>query len=382
MIRKRVDTQGRYDLTILIPVYNEEATLLKILKRTSVLPIKSYQIIIVDDASRDKSSKIITKFLETVGSYPNVLFEHYKHPVNKGKGAAIQTGIKHAKGKYFIIQDADLEYNPKDIVPLLQYANKQDAGAVYGSRFMGSIKGMYRANYLANRFYNVLLRLLYGVKMTDMHTCYKLVDIKLLRSLELSANGFDYATELISKLLKNKVTIYELPVNFVARSKEEGKKINVMDGVECLYKLIRYRFTASDTMFGKKSTTFGRFLLVGVVGFLVNYGILVCLTQFNTLPMIWGEVVAAVVALQFTFLLHDHWTYQFQTPQGTQKLSLPSRYITYIASNSLSSLMVVVVFGFMSGILTRFPALLLAAVCGMVWNYIMNTYFIWRSTTD
>jgi glycosyltransferase involved in cell wall biosynthesis len=366
------------DITILIPVYNEEKTLRTVLDSVSRINISRYEVIIVDDASNDRSPKIIKEFIDTFKS-SNVKVLHFRHKVNMGKGAGIQTGMKHASGRYFIIQDADLEYDPRYIPKLLRFAMKNDLDAVYGSRFLGKIEGMARANYIANRFYNTLLRLLYGVKITDMHTCYKMVRTSLLKDVGMSANGFDYATELISKLLSRGVVVHELPINFKGRTKEEGKKIDVMDGVECLYKLIRFKYFGDDQIFKEKSTTAGRFLLVGLVGFVVNYVILVALTQFNTLGHIIAEIIAAIVALHVTFTLHDRWTYKIHTPPGMEAMNSWSRYISYVASNSFGSLMTVVAFGFLYQYFTRAAALILGAVIGMAWNYMMNTYFIWRS---
>lgn len=364
-------------LTILIPVYNEEKTLKRILNSTASLPTPKYEIIIVDDCSKDKSPQIIADFLKTHKS-KNVSVKHFKHPVNRGKGAGIQTGLKHASGEYFVIQDADLEYNPKDIPRLLSRARTGNFDVVYGSRFLGNIKGMPKANYLANRGYNIILRLLYNTKITDMHTCYKMVRTSLLRELGITSNGFDYATELVSKILKRGITIQEVPISFKGRTKKEGKKIDVMDGIECAYKLLRFRFTDSEKMFGEKSTTFWRFIIVGGVGFISNYIILVLLTQFAGMNHVLAELIAAIIALQITFILHNRWTYILHTPKGTARLTLGARYASYIVSNSMGSLITVIAFSFLYEHLTRLTALLSAAILGLCWNYIINTYVIWQ----
>ncbi len=364
-------------LSILIPVYNEEKTLQKILDKTSVLKISKYEIIIVDDSSRDSSPEIIANFIKSFRS-KTVSIKHYRHKVNKGKGAGIQTALKHATGKYFVIQDADLEYEPSDITKLLKKALQGNHNAVYGSRFLGSIKGMPKPNYVANRVYNVMLRIMYRTKITDMHTCYKMVKTPLIKRLGIKSNGFDYATELVSKLLKNGTEIYEVPIRFKGRTKKEGKKIDVMDGIECTYKLVRFRFTDSEKLFSEKSTTYWRFLIVGAVGFFTNYLILVGLFHVFDINHVIAELVAAVLALQVTFVLHDRWTYNLHVPKGTARLSLPARYISYVASNAFGSLMTVVAFGFLYNHMSRLPALLISALTGLVWNYLMNTYVIWR----
>lgn len=227
-------------LSIMVPVYNEENTILEILNKVTVLDIDNYEVIIVNDSSKDKSPEIINKFSKNFKK-KNPSLKVINHPENRGKGAAIKSALKQAKGEYFVIQDADLEYAPKDIPPLLRKAAKGNYRVVYGSRFMGKIKNMPKPNYYANRFYNFLLRRLYDTKITDMHTCYKMVDTELLKSFKMSANGFDYATELISKLLKNNVEVHEAPISFNGRTKKEGKKIDFKDGIDCTVKLIAYR---------------------------------------------------------------------------------------------------------------------------------------------
>ncbi len=229
-------------LTILIPVYNEEKTIKSILSRVSDLPINNYEVIIVNDASQDTSAQIIAAFIATFES-SNVTMTLLTHPRNKGKGAAIQTALKKAKGHYFVIQDADLEYNPKDISALLDAAVSSKRPVVYGSRFMGSMQGMPRQNYYANRFYNFLLRRLYNTNITDMHTCYKMVRTDLLREFGITSNGFDYATEVVSNILRRGLEIHELPISFSGRTKKDGKKIGYMDGFECAYQIFKYRFS-------------------------------------------------------------------------------------------------------------------------------------------
>jgi glycosyltransferase involved in cell wall biosynthesis len=229
-------------LSILVPVYNEEKTLERMLDRVTSLPIDSYEVIVVNDASRDKSAIIIDAFIKKFRN-PNVKIQVHTHPKNKGKGAGIQTGIKNATGEYFVIQDADLEYNPKEIPKLLEEAMRNNRPVVYGSRFLGKIEDMAGANYQANRFYNLLVRTLYRTNITDMHTCYKMVKTELIRELKMTSDGFDYAPELVSKLLKRNIEIYEIPISFKGRTKKQGKKIGYKDGVECTISLIKYRFS-------------------------------------------------------------------------------------------------------------------------------------------
>jgi glycosyltransferase involved in cell wall biosynthesis len=375
-VKHKTRNDDKYKLTILVPVYNEENTLKKVLTDTVSLPINKYEVIIVDDASKDKSPRIIDSFLKHHKS-SQVSVRHFKHEINKGKGAAIQTAVNHAKGEYFVIQDADLEYDPKDIPALLEKAKTGNYDVVYGSRFLGNIQNMPKANYIANRGYNIILRILYGTKITDMHTCYKMVRTKLIQDLKITSNGFDYATELVSKLLKRGINIQELPISFNGRTKKEGKKIDVMDGIECAYKLFRFKFTNSEKMFGERSTTFARFMIVGGTGFITNYLVLVFLAQIFSMDHIIAEIIAAIIALHVTFLLHDRWTYKLHTPEGTEKLPRKARYVSYLFTNSLGSLVTVVAFGFLYGYLTRFTSLLTAALAGLIWNYLINTYVIW-----
>jgi glycosyltransferase involved in cell wall biosynthesis len=229
-------------LTIMVPVYNEEKTIEEVLNNVFNLPLDNYEILIVDDASNDKSLKIIRE-IEKRQHAKNYTLTILKHPDNRGKGAVIKTALKHAKGKYFVVQDADLEYNPDDIVKLLQTALKHNYKVVYGSRFLGKIQKMPKPNYYANKSYNLLIRKLYHVDITDMHTCFKMVQTETIKGFGMHSTGFDYATELVSKILKNGIVIHEVPINYYGRTKKDGKKIGYKDGVNCIYKIIQYRFS-------------------------------------------------------------------------------------------------------------------------------------------
>lgn len=233
-------------LTIMVPVYNEEKTLQKVLNSLLNLPIESYEVIVVDDCSKDKSPEIIKSFSH-IKTSPHVMFKYFSHDKNSGKGAAIKTALTKASGKYFVVQDADLEYNPKDIPTILSCAVENEYPVVYGSRFMGSIKDMPLPNYYANKFYNILIRLLYRVKITDMHTCYKMVRTDIMQDMKMTSDGFDYATELVSKLLKRGIKIREVPISFKGRTKKQGKKINYNDGIECTYQIFAYKIKLSKT---------------------------------------------------------------------------------------------------------------------------------------
>lgn len=230
-----------YDLTILVPVYNEQATLPKLLKKLGAIQLpRMAQLIIVNDGSTDKSQEIIDSWIKNPGLPFSI--KVIQHKTNKGKGAGIQTALGLAKGTYFVVQDADLEYNPAEIPQLLKVALSNDAPVVYGSRFLGSIKNMPWPNYWGNRLYNLMLRLLYGVRITDMHTCYKMLRTDLFKSLNIHSMGFGYATEVISKLLRQGISIKEVPISYNGRSVKKGKKITATDGLECLWQIVQYRY--------------------------------------------------------------------------------------------------------------------------------------------
>ncbi len=217
-------------LSVIIPVYNEEVSIKDVVKRVQALKIDK-EIIIVDDGSNDRSRAIISR-LEGV--------KKIFHEKNMGKGRAIRTGLEVAQGDFVIIQDADLEYNPEDYYKLLEPLKNGKTNVVYGSRFKGKGKFL-KKSYHANKFLTFLTNLLFGGRLSDMETCYKVVKSDLIKSLNLQANRFEIEPEITVKLLKRHEKIFEVPIFYQGR--RTGKKIGFKDGVAAILNLIKWKIT-------------------------------------------------------------------------------------------------------------------------------------------
>lgn len=224
-------------LSIIVPVYNEEKTLLPLLKKVQSVKLfgMKKQIILVNDGSSDGTSHILQKL-----KIPGGLI--LRHEKNQGKGAAIRTAIPHTKGDIVIIQDADLEYDPNDYKAVLAPILNGSADVVYGSRFMGVHRAFMMLHYLGNKLLTHITNLLYGTILTDMETCYKAFKGDILRSLKLRSNRFDFEPEVTAKVLKRDCKLFEVPISYHGRGFEEGKKITWRDGLVAVWCLIRYRF--------------------------------------------------------------------------------------------------------------------------------------------
>ncbi|MBN2053542.1 glycosyltransferase family 2 protein [bacterium] len=221
-------------VSIVVPVYNEYSTFEELIRRVEGVALEK-EIIVVDDGSSDGTRDVIGKMRDSFSHV--VLHEH-----NMGKGAAVRSGIERATGDVVIIQDADLEYNPQDYFKLLSPIREKGALAVYGSRFTGDRKDMFPLHWLGNMFLTLLTNVLYGTSLSDMETCYKLVDRSLLQSIPLRSNGFEIEPELTAKLLRRKIKIHEVPISYAGREFHEGKKITWRDGFIALWTLVKYRF--------------------------------------------------------------------------------------------------------------------------------------------
>lgn len=237
-------------LSIIIPVFNEEKTIIPVLEKLLELqfPLKTQrEIIIVDDGSKDKTVKQVKDFLEKHKKSGIALYVHGK---NQGKGAAIKTAIEKATGEFVIIQDADLEYDPNDILRLFQEVIDKKAEVVYGTRLKRmphfekeERTGRFLLHYLGNKFLSLLTSTLYGQWITDMETCYKLFPRKAVLHMNLEAKGFEFEPEITAKLMKAGYKIHEIPIQTKPRSYTEGKKLNTFkDGKKALMTLFKYRF--------------------------------------------------------------------------------------------------------------------------------------------
>ena len=222
-------------LSILVPVYNERATVRDVLARLEEVPYDK-EIIVVDDCSTDGTGDVLAAWRS-----PTVRV--VRHARNQGKGAAIRTAIAHATGDIVIFQDADLEYDPGEYPALLAPILTGAADVVYGSRFLGGNRGFTPSQYFANRFLTLLTRILYGGSISDMEVCYKVFPTPVVKSMPLHASRFEIEPEITAKVLKRRLRVTEVPVSYRGRSYEEGKKINWRDGVKAVWALIKYRFT-------------------------------------------------------------------------------------------------------------------------------------------
>lgn len=223
-------------LTVVVPVYNEVKTVQKLVETVQLVPVKK-EIVIVDDGSTDGTRELIRQRFAGREGF-NAIF----HEKNRGKGAAIRTGIGAASGDAIIIQDADLEYDPMDYLPLMQALEKNGVNVVFGSRFLGGKKVTGSLHRAVNYFLTALTNILYGSRLTDMETCYKLFRARTLKNLPLSSDGFEIEVELTAKTLKAGEKIVEIPVSYKGRSYHEGKKIGWKDGVKAVVSLWHYRF--------------------------------------------------------------------------------------------------------------------------------------------
>lgn len=223
-------------LSIIIPCYNEKETIHSIIDAVQGSPVPNKEIIVVDDCSTDGTRDILEK--EIKSKVQKILY----HEKNKGKGAALRSGIEAAAGDIVIIQDADLEYDPNEYVNILQPFLQEKADVVYGSRFMGGHphRVVYYWHRLGNAFLTTLSNMFTNINLTDMETCYKAFRREIIQSIEIEENRFGFEPEITAKLAKMHCSIYEVGISYYGRTYEEGKKIGWKDGFRAIYCIFKY----------------------------------------------------------------------------------------------------------------------------------------------
>jgi glycosyltransferase involved in cell wall biosynthesis len=222
-------------LSVVMPVYNERATVAEMIGRVLAVPLR-IELLTIDDASTDGSREILQQLAQERG------FRVLLQERNQGKGAAVRRGIQEATGHVIVVQDADLEYSPEEYPELLDLIVKGKADAVFGSRFIGRHRCFLFTHYLANLFLNLVTNVLYNTTLTDMETCFKAVRAELLKSMALKSDRFGIEPEITAKLFKRGARVYEVPITYEGRDYAEGKKITWKDGFPALWTLIKYRF--------------------------------------------------------------------------------------------------------------------------------------------
>jgi glycosyltransferase involved in cell wall biosynthesis len=222
-------------LSVIIPCYNESATIQGILALVREITLDK-EIIVVDDHSSDNSYALLQTEAAT-----DPRLRVFRHPRNQGKGAAIRTGLQHAQGEIIVIQDADLEYDPQDYYELIRPIIEGKVDVVFGSRFLGPHTGMYFWNAIGNKGLTFFTNMLFNAWISDMETCYKVMRTPILRSLELESRDFRIEPEIAAKVLRQGHRVLEVPISYFGRTYEEGKKIRKRDGFMAIYTLLRFR---------------------------------------------------------------------------------------------------------------------------------------------
>lgn len=223
-------------LSVIIPCFNERTTIAALIQRVRSAPVENVEVIVVDDCSTDGTHDVLLE------QPPGMIDKLLRHDVNRGKGAALRTGFKHATGDFVIVQDADLEYDPKEYPHLLEPLISGEADVVVGSRFMGGRphRVVYFWHMIGNKLLTLLSNMFTNLNLTDMETCYKVFRRDVIQSIVLEENRFGFEPEIVAKIAKLRCRIYEVGISYYGRTYDEGKKIGWRDGVRAFVAIVKY----------------------------------------------------------------------------------------------------------------------------------------------
>ena len=223
-------------LSVIIPCYNEVATILEIVKRVKAIEVDDLEIIVVDDASNDGTKDVLEEQVKPIAD--KIIY----HQKNLGKGAALRSGISEARGDVIVVQDADLEYDPRNIPGMLKLIDLGKADVVYGSRFLGGNphRVLYFWHYIGNKFLTLLSNIFTNINLSDMETCYKMFRREIIQGIEIEENRFGFEPEITAKIGRKGYRIYEIGISYFGRTYAEGKKIGMKDGFRAIYAILKY----------------------------------------------------------------------------------------------------------------------------------------------
>ncbi|MBF0146787.1 MAG: glycosyltransferase [Magnetococcales bacterium] len=283
-------------LSIVIPCFNEEKTLTQCVHRVLAIADDELdlELIIVDDASSDASLALAR---ELAGKHPQVMVCH--HEVNQGKGAALRTGFKHATGDYVAVQDADLEYDPRDLKQLIQPMRQGLADVVFGSRFLftGCHRVLYFWHAMGNRFLTFLSNMFTDLNLTDMETCYKVFKREIIQQIDIQENRFGFEPEIVAKVADLRLRVYEMGISYHGRTYDEGKKIGIRDGFRALYCILHYNSHKAPV-----PLQFLIYLFIG--GLSAAFNLIVFLLLLGAgVALSWSAPIAFVLAAVLNYLL-------------------------------------------------------------------------------
>jgi dolichol-phosphate mannosyltransferase len=352
-------------LSVIIPCYNEEATLEKCVKRVLAIQDASLdlEIIIIDDASKDGSLDIARRL---AASYPEIRVLHHEH--NRGKGAALRSGFQSATGAFVAVQDADLEYDPQDLKRLLVPLSDGIADVVFGSRFLshGAHRVLYFWHYLGNAFLTFLSNMFTDLNLTDMETCYKVFRREIIQNITLKEDRFGIEPELTAKVAQMRLRIYEMGISYYGRTYEEGKKIGVKDGFRALYCIFHYNAHRAPL-----PLQFMIYALIGGFCALVNIALFL-LMYYSNMPVISAAPIAYVSAAALNYFLCIHFLFRHRarwTSVGEMLI-----YLLVVAILGLADLLMTQVL--LAATWQPVFARSIAALMGLVFNFLGRKYLV------